>query len=1172
MYGTRVNNKGKTEKNKKVKEGSCIFPFKYKFKEHNECIDSPTGKKCATSVNENNTLVTYGYCVPFKKETPKNKTMKKAKTSHKKSQKKKKKVKLVVVEKERLSSLKQKTPPKSKKKKKKIKLVVVEKEKSPERAITLKKGRRKVKKLKKKLVIKNNETNMPITKQSLRSASKSPMMETSKPTRHNEEFIGILAELENYMSKKGEFMRSRAYQKAQEAIMTYPENITDVDQISGLRGIGKTITSKLNEYLKTGKVEALEKEKRNPIHVFTSIYGVGPKKAQQLIKDGIDSIAELRKRQDSVLTETQRMGLKYYEDINKRIPRSEVEDYEKEFAKIFDKIKDPDANFQIVGSYRRGNANSGDIDIIITDKQNNPSILKKFVEELVKAKIIIYKLTDGKSKILVIAQLPGKPARRVDFLFSPPKEFAFAILYFTGSKIFNTMMRQRALDLGYSLNEHGFYKMVNGKKGAKIDMTFNTEKDIFDFLNMEFKEPTQRKDGRAVVIKKDSPVEDVEPEPEITIKPKKTSRNKTLKKAKAESPSQNIKTYKREGTKYLKKLTEKQIGDMIRYANDMYYNDPDAVLMTDTQFDIIKEFLYRKYPKSVMLKEVGAPISTANKNKVVLPYNMPSMDKIKPSTDALKKWLAKKDNSNPKEYVFSAKLDGVSGMFVSKDGEKNLYTRGNGKVGQDISHLIPYLKLPDDSNIVIRGEFLISKENFTKHFSDKKNARNTIAGIINKLKISPKELKNIDFVAYETIVPTMKPSAQLEFLEDKNVDVVRFQKAKNVDNEELSELLIEWRENYKYEIDGIIVTHDRMRAFRADGNPAHAFAFKMILSDQMVEANVVDVIWSPSKYGYLKPKIEIDPVEIGGATITYATAFNAEFVEKHKLGVGAVVLLQRSGDVIPHILKVLQPAHEAKMPDLPYVWNKTHVDILLADTKSNKIVQGKIITNFFKNLEVDGLGGGNVKRMTAAGYDTIPKILAMTKSDFLKVDGFKEKLATKIYEGIQAKIKSTDLITLMKASNIFGKGLGERKIKPILEKYPDILESKEKSEAKIDKVSSVPGIGQVLAEKFVDSIPEFLEFMKEAKLTSKLKTEIKKQEFDTSDPLFEKKIVMTGFRDKQLIEDIKSRGGVMGSSVSKKTFAVLVMDKDESTGKADQARALGVPLMTPDEFKSKYIN
>ena len=88
-----------------------------------------------------------------------------------------------------------------------------------------------------------------------------------------------------------------------------------------------------------------------------------------------------------------------------------------------------------------------------------------------------------------------------------------------------------------------------------------------------------------------------------------------------------------------------------------------------------------------------------------------------------------------------------------------------------------------------------------------------------------------------------------------------------------------------------------MRAFRADGNPTHAFV-KMI--GQMVEANVVDVIWSPSKYGYLKPKIEIDPVEIGGATITYATAFNAEFVEKHKLGVGAVLL--QKGAVMSYLI------------------------------------------------------------------------------------------------------------------------------------------------------------------------------------------------------------------------------------------------------------------------------
>lgn len=1118
MYGTKVNIKGKTEKNKKVKEGPCVFPFKYKFKQHNECVDSPLGKKCATTVNSNNTLVTYGYCVPFSKT--------------------------------------QKI-----KRKKGKKLKIVESFNKP-KSSTLKKKKVNSKKLKKKLILEELETEMPLT----RSSSKS---QTTK--RYNEEFISLLAQLEDFMARKGEFMRSRAYQKGQEAIMTFPDDITSVDQIKDLKGIGKTITAKLDEYIKTGKIQALEKEKTNPLHLLTNIYGIGPKKAKELIKDGIDTIEKLKKHQKEVLNETQQIGLKYYEDINKRIPRSEIDEYNKILSRTFNKMFDKEHSFEIVGSYRRGNKTSGDIDIILSNTKNKPDMLKKFVDELVKQGIIIHKLTNGKSKILVITQLPGKPFRRVDFLFSSPEEFPFAILYFTGSKNFNTMMRQRALNMGYSLNEHGFYKMVDGKKGEKLDLVFKTEKDIFDFLNMEFKKPEERIDGRSIVEKKTS-IADVSPEEKAFVMRPKSTRNKTLKKPTKNDPHHHITIYKREGVKYLKTLNEKQVSDMIRYANDVYFNNPDDMMLTDPQFDIIKEYLYKTYPKSVMLQEIGAPISTASKNKVALPYNMPSMDKIKPSTEALKKWLSKKDNSNPRKWVLSAKLDGVSGLFVSKDGKKNLYTRGNGTVGQDISHLIPHLKLPKDNNIVIRGEFLISKDNFSKHFSDKKNARNTIAGIINKLKVSTKEIKYVDFVAYETIVPKLKPSDQLQYLTDKNVDIVKFQNVTDITSEMLSEKLIDWRENYKYEIDGIIVTHDRIRTTRMMGNPTHAFAFKMILSDQMVEANVIDVIWSPSKYGYLKPKIEIDPVEIGGATIKYATAFNAEFVEKNKLGIGAVVLLQRSGDVIPHILKVLNPAHEAKMPDLPYVWNKTHVDIILADKANNKVVQGKIITNFFKNIGVEGLSGGNIQRIMNAGYKTIPEILAMNKADFLKVEGFKEKLATKISQGIKSAIEKTDLVTLMKASNIFGKGLGERKITPILNQYPDILMSKESPEAKIDMVSQVSGIGSVLAENFVDKIPEFVEFLKKAKLTNKLKFKKQTVKQDSSSPLYEKKIVMTGFRDKDLIEAIKSKGGIIGSSVSKKTFVVLVLDKDESTGKADQARSLGVPLMTPDEFKDKYIN
>ena len=194
--------------------------------------------------------------------------------------------------------------------------------------------------------------------------------------------------------------------------------------------------------------------------------------------------------------------MEYYEDILKRIPRTEIEDYKKHFAGVFSGLKKPTATFSIVGSYRRGASDSGDIDVIITDNGDDSSVLQRFVDDLIEKKIILHKLTDGKTKILVVAKLPGKPARRVDFLYSSPAEFPFAQLYFTGSKTFNTLMRQRALDMGYTLNEHGIYHMVSGKKGSLVDHNFATEKDIFSFLKMEYKQPKSRLGADAIVEEK----------------------------------------------------------------------------------------------------------------------------------------------------------------------------------------------------------------------------------------------------------------------------------------------------------------------------------------------------------------------------------------------------------------------------------------------------------------------------------------------------------------------------------------------------------------------------------------------------------------------------------------------------------------------------------------------
>ena len=445
-----------------------------------------------------------------------------------------------------------------------------------------------------------------------------------------------------------------------------------------------------------------------------------------------------------------------------------------------------------------------------------------------------------------------------------------------------------------------------------------------------------------------------------------------------------------------------------------------------------------------------------------------------------------------------------------------------------------------------------------------------VAGIVNN-KTVIEAVKDLHFVAYEVIKPVMKPSEQMAFLSTLDVDVVMYKNVSSLTNELLSSTLVEWRKNYIYEIDGVIVTNDAIYQ-RNLGNPDHAFAFKMVLSDQIAEAKVVDVIWTPSKDGYLKPRVQIEPINLGGVRIEYATGFNGAFINENKIGIGAIIEIIRSGDVIPYIRKVNAPAVKAKMPTVPFKWNDTHVDVMLEDIGSDETVKEKNITGFFRGIGVEGLSSGNIARIVAAGHDTVPDILSMTVSDFTDVDGFQEKTATKLYNGIREKLEQASLSKIMSASNMFGRGFSETKLTLILENYPNVLLSKETDEQKIAKIASSKGMADKSAEAFVSRIPAFIQFVKDAGLVKKLipgSTTAKSH--DQTHPLFGKSVVMTGFRDKELQDDLKDVGAKLGTSVSKNTFVVLVKDKNEDTGKANDARSLGVALMTPEEFKQKYL-
>jgi NAD-dependent DNA ligase/DNA polymerase/3'-5' exonuclease PolX len=957
------------------------------------------------------------------------------------------------------------------------------------------------------------------------------------PTK-NATYIQLLETLSNIMSKKGEPFRAKAYQKAAESIMMLPNDIQDVKQLSNLSGIGPAIVEKLKEYDSTGKIQAIENSKNDPVHVLMDVYGIGPKKAKELVESGITTIALLRQNQN-LLNTSQKTGLMYYEDILLRIPRTEIDEYKGLFQNA---ILATNLTFEIVGSYRRGLLSSGDIDVILTHKNaseiHHDEIFRSFVKKLVKQGVILEILSQGCSKCLVIARLPNKSARRVDFLYTPNNEYYFSILYFTGSKIFNTMMRNVALERGYTMNEHGIYKMTEGVKGECINMAFQSEKNIFQFLGLVYKEPFERVDGRAIQF-----IGDLH-----------------------NNPLPELDKYKKFGVHFLKGCDEKTLLFMINKAKHHYYNLGEC-LLTDNQYDVLEDFAKNKCPK-ISIK-TDAPMGSSSKKTVALPYNMPSMDKIKPDTNALSQWCKKFGGP----FLLSCKLDGISALYVKRKGREFLYTRGEeGVMGVDIQHLLPFLdimKTQSNDDVAIRGEIIMTKHAFeTKYKTNYSNGRNLVIGIVNSLE-KDERVYDLHFVAYEVIYPAMKPSEQMAVLFKNVHKVVYYQIVERIDNLFLSELLVQYRSQYAYTIDGIIVSDDKIYE-RTNSNPEHSFAFKMVLNDQKAECSVVDVLWEASKDGYLKPRVQVAPVCIGGVVIKYATGFNAQFIEQNKIGIGAVITMVRSGDVIPFIQNVVVPCSDGgKMPDVDYVWNDTHVDVIVQDKENNQTVQMKKICGFFVKLGVEGLGEGNIKRIMQAGFDSVPKIIKMKIEDFLKVQGFKMKMAEKIYEGIRLKIQEASLLLLVIACS-FGRGLGEKKLELILEHIPDIFISTETDAQKTNRLLNIKGIEMKTANLFIQGVSPFLQFLDDCGLREKCGVLVISKKEGDGHPLHKKIVVLTGFRDANMEASLKNWGAILGTSVSSNTFCVVAKDVKGDSGKISGAKKLGIPVLSVEEFKATY--
>lgn len=614
-------------------------------------------------------------------------------------------------------------------------------------------------------------------------------------------------------------------------------------------------------------------------------------------------------------------------------------------------------------------------------------------------------------------------------------------------------------------------------------------------------------------------------------------------------------------------------------ANAAYHNGKKSGL-TDAEFDKLEAAIRKLDPKWTPLKATGAEVMGGKKRKVTLVEPMPSLDKFYPIA------VNKRLDRGPQ--LVMNKLDGSALQLVARGGKMvSAVTRGNGLIGQDISFLLPQMKLPKSipakGQVVFRCEAVMKDAVFAKKYAAKyDNARNLVAGVLNRKSDGTPDpiLKDIDIVVLG--VYGLEMFTGLQKAKKWGFDVVVHAVMRTLSADVLTARLEKRKSESEYEIDGLVLCSVGWELSYANNDrPKDIWAFKVNTDDETFDVLCEDILFQVSSHSRINIRAKLKPTRIGGVTVTHATLHNATWMTSRKIGPGAVLKVVRSGGVIPKIVGVAVPAKKAKLPSIPYVlkgrffWVDKKADV---GSDVTDRIQTLKIAKFMTVMGVDLLAGKTIEKLLPQ-FPDVQTYLNMWSAGVLAFGLRKSGLGEKTAHNIVAEFdkvfrgKAVSMRKLLVASSIFKAGMGDRKLTQLEDagiSMQDLMKqlSGEGRTAVQLKVIDVKGFSDKTADLVVNGLAKFRPMLFKYRKVMKIDGDLAKKAAPVKGGALSGQVVsFTSYRDKAHEDAIATAGGTVASLGAKTTILLFKDGGVKFPDKLDKARATGIRVCTFKELK-----